>query len=75
MQEDFIERHVDAIAGVAALAWAAATLTIAPQLEQLCAPPIAAVFGLGAVGRWYRKLSLRKAAAARKSVVHEVRDA
>jgi hypothetical protein len=75
VQEDFIERHVDAIAGVAAISWALVTQTIAPQLAELCSPLVAAGFGLGALGRWYRKLRLRRTTAAQRSVVHEVRDA
>lgn len=74
MQEDFIERHVDAIAGVAAISWALVTQTIAPQLAELCSPFVAAGFGLGALGRWYRKLLLRRT-VPRKDAIHEVRDA
>lgn len=61
MNEDLIERHVDVFAGVGAILWALAAQTIAPQLAELVAPSIAAGFGLGALGRWYRKLRLRTA--------------
>lgn len=58
--EDILERHVDLLAGVGAIGWALAAQTILPQLSGLCAPQLAGMFGLLALGRWYRKLRERK---------------
>lgn len=59
--DDLIERHVDLVAGVGAIAWAFGTQLLAvPALADLCSPMIAATFGIGALARWYRKLAKRR---------------
>lgn len=62
--EDALERHGDLVAGLGAIAWASIAVTALPQLATIVAPEAASLFGMLALGRWYRKLRARKDAAS-----------
>ena len=64
--DDLIERHVDMFAGVGSILWALGASTIVPGFAAICSPEMAAVFGVGALVRWYRKMRKRRSSTSAK---------
>lgn len=62
--EDVLERHGDLVAGVGAIGWAVVVVTAAPAIGAIVSAEAAGLFGLVALGRWYRKLRARKEASS-----------